>query len=282
MITPQQQAQLLNEFLGLNPEELESIDEAKSKFNESFIARKDAAKDSEIVSKVVGKITGGIETSLKASFADFDFNSDELKGKRVEDKIKAAGAFISGKMSELSEAAKGASSADVQKVKDDYEMKISDLNKKFSDLNGLHESLKKEHETTVKSYAEKAENEAIQSEYNEAFKAVQFSPDFLGDALKVKGFNSEFSSRFKLTREDGKVVVKDSDGKSIQSKEKAGEFMSVAEALKSFAVESNVIKRNPIAGKPIQQQQQQQQQQPNQSDQMQRNRNNILRGMNFS
>ena len=62
----------------------------------------------------------------------------------VEDKIKAAGAFISGKMSELSEAVKGASSADVQKVKDDYEMKrtvnvCNVLDRKSTRLNSSHE-----------------------------------------------------------------------------------------------------------------------------------------------
>lgn len=246
----EEQKQLLSEFMGINPDEVESLDQAKEKFNGTFISRAEAFKDPEISSKVAGKITGSIETTLKSTFGDFDWNQDELKGKKIEEKIKAVGGFLGGKINELSESVKTASSGDVQKVKDEYESKLADWQKKYGDLSGLHNNLKQEYETTVNSFKTKEEQQAIKQEYDAAFKSIPFSPDFVSDKLKVTGFTAEFASQFKLAREDGKVVVKDQNGNNVPSKDKAGEFMSVDEALKTFAAQANVLQKNPAAGRP--------------------------------
>jgi hypothetical protein len=286
-LKPEEQKQLLNDFMGINPDEVESLDQAKEKFNGTFISRTEAFKDPEISSKVAGKITGSIETTLKSTFGDFDWSQDELKGKKIEEKIKAVGGFLGGKMTELSESVKTASSGDVAKVKEEYEGKLSDWQKKYNDLNGLHSNLKNEYETTVNSFKTKEEQEAIKQEYDSAFKSIPFSPDFVTDKLKVTGFTAEFASQFKLAREDGKVVVKDANGNNVPSKDKAGEFMSVDEALKTFAAQSNVLQKSPAAGKSTGFSTQppagrNEPPKPNTTETVKRNREKLLSGMKFS
>jgi hypothetical protein len=285
-LKPEEQKQLLSEFMGINPEEVESLDQAKQQFNGTFISRAEAFKDPEISSKVAGKITGSIETTLKSTFSDFDWSQEELKGKKIEEKIKAVAGFIGGKMGELSESVKTAASGDVLKVKEEYESQILDWKKKYSDLNGLHTNLKGEYENTIQSYKTKEEQDAIRSEYDSAFKDVPFSPDFIADNLKVKGFTAEFASQFKLAREDGKVLVKDKDGNNLPSKEKAGEFMNVQEALKTFAASANVLQKSPAAGKstgvsftPPVPASGTNAPKPNMSEAVKRNRDSILKGM---
>lgn len=245
----EEQSQLMKDFLGIDPAEVESLDQAKEKFNSTFINRNEAKKDPEIVSAATGKIAGSIERLLEKTYPDFDFNTEELKGKKIEDKIRAVSAFHQSKYSELEEKAKTAGTGDTKAITEKYEGEIKQWQQKHKETEGLLKSLKETHEKTVVEFQEKENRQFIKSQYDEAWKSVPFADTFKNDKLKVNGFTAEFGSKFNLQKQENEVIVTDKEGKRIPSKSKAGEHMSLMEALTEFAKENNVLSSNPSGGR---------------------------------
>lgn len=240
-----QQQELLKDFLGINPEEVESLDKAKEQFNSIYISKKDAPD----IDKFAGKLTGSILTATKSGFdgLEFDFNSDELKGKKIEDIIKAMGGYVKGKISDLTEKVKTAGSADVQKLIEANAAEIESWKKKYTDIEGLNQTLSQRYDSEIGAMREKISQDKIKSAYSDAWKEVDFSPEFKEDKLRVNGFTSEFNSKYKIAIEDEEVIISGLDGKRLPSVEKAG-FMGLKEAISSLAKENNLLKKNPGAG----------------------------------
>ena len=123
----------------------------KGEFNGTFISRAEAFKDPEISSKVAGKIAGQLKRHSKSTFGDFDWNQDELKGKRSKKRSRLLAAFLVVKSTNCPSQLRRHHQATFKKVKDEYESKLADWQKKYGDLSGLHNNLKQEYETTVNS-----------------------------------------------------------------------------------------------------------------------------------
>lgn len=235
--------------MGVNPAEVDGPEKAIEIFNTSYINKSEAIKDQDIIGKVAGKITGSINTKLKSLAPDLDFNSEDLKDKKTEEKIDFISKHINGKFTSLEDQLKLSGSGDIQKIKSDHDKQIKNWEKKYYDVEGLLTNVKLEFESTKKTYLEKDEKDAIQSEWNNTWKNIPWNKEFIADEDAVVGFQVNFAKKFKTVREDNKVVITDVDGKKIPSKEEPGEFMALSEALTSFAKEKNKVTSSPAAGK---------------------------------
>lgn len=242
-LEPEQQKALLKDFLGIDPEQVENLEAAKSLFSTNFVS------SSEVANKT-GKVIGSFETSAKRAFPEFDFNAEEVKGKKIEEKIVLAAQSVYSKLEELKKAPSGNTPEEIQKINSEWEKKFGSVEKKYNDLKGLHESFKQEHESKIQEFQTKAEQDSIRSEFDNSWKEIKFSPDFLTDNIKQTGFKAMFTQNYSLKKEDDGIKVYGKDGNPIRSAIKGSDYMGVKEAIETFAREANVLAVAPAAGKP--------------------------------
>jgi hypothetical protein len=250
MMKPEEALKVV-EFLGLN--ELESHEEAKTKFEEKF-----APKDE--IGKQVGKITGTLAQRAKDIFSPFgiDVNVDELKQGKIEDNFlklgKLAHENYTTKVSELTKLAEAGGSTEVLK---EWEDKFSKSTKKISTL---EEQLKLKDEaiTTLKT---EFTNKEVQRKKDDFFfgtlSKIDLDPEVATKATKKaellhQGFVDQVKAKIRIEEDEkGMFFIADGEGNPIKNPSKAHEFMSLEQYLQNEANNYGIAKKNPSAGKPM-------------------------------
>jgi hypothetical protein len=250
MMKPEEALKVV-EFLGLN--ELESHEEAKTKFEEKF-----APKDE--IGKQVGKITGTLAQRAKDIFSPFgiEVNVDELKQGKIEDNFvklgKLAHENYTTKVSELTKLAEAGGSTEVLK---EWEDKFTKSTKKISTL---EEQLKLKDEAINNLKTEFTQKE-VQRKKDDFFfgtlSKVELDPEVATKAnskaaLLYDGFVNKIKSSIKIEEDEkGAFFIADSEGNPIKNPSKAHEFMSLEQYLQNEANNYGIAKKNPSAGKPM-------------------------------
>jgi hypothetical protein len=80
------------EYLGIKADDIKDLDTFKATFEKDFIKQSNITEENESVKKILGKTFGTLENEIKKVAKgfelDIDFNSDDLKDKKVTDKLK--------------------------------------------------------------------------------------------------------------------------------------------------------------------------------------------------
>ena len=238
------------EYLGLDAEKVQSLDDFKKGIEESFIHRNMVTKDEKVINDITGKYFGSIVTDLKSSAKEFgiEFSGAELQNKKVKDIFADAltrqkDAY--GKTIDEIKAKGGAPAEEVKKWEDKY----NKLHTQFSDLKSLNENLVKEYDGYKSQTASEKKGIELKYAWNQELGKIQYKPGIketekLGfEALLSKSVKPDFD-------ESGKLIITDTEGKQIPNPKKAGTFYSAEEMLKEMAVKAEVVALNPHAGKP--------------------------------
>jgi len=224
----------------LGIEKAENLDQFKDQFNKSYIGRQIALEDDEIKTKVVGKITGGISTAMKR---EFELDSKEIEGKKVEDILAVGVLKLKSKITELeTNATKSKDEAVIE-----WQTKADKYKKEAGDYKGQVDMLSKSLEDATGNFQKEKKSWSINRGYEDSYKKVfsQFSEEVSKDNLKVEGFNTLVAKTYQFDiDENSDLVVFDREGKRIPSTSKMGSFLTPEEALMKIATENKLLKMN--------------------------------------
>jgi hypothetical protein len=250
MMKPEEALKVV-EFLGLN--ELESHEEARTKFEEKF-----APKDE--IGKQIGKVTAVLAQKAKDIFNPFgiEVNVDELKQGKIEDGFvklgKLAHENYTTKVNELTKLAEAGGSTEVIK---EWEDKFTKSTKKISTL---EEQLKLKDEA-ITSLKTEFTNKEVQRKKDDFFfgtlSKVELDPEVATKAnskakLLYDGFVNQVKSSIKIEEDEkGSFFIADAEGNPIKNPAKAHEFMSLEQYLQNEANNYGIAKKNPSAGRPM-------------------------------
>lgn len=228
-------------YIGLDPEKFETMDEVKEAFDAKFTTLEKAKTNEELAKHFTGKRFGAIETEFKqmAKANGVEYDEGELEGKKLEDVMSLTFEKIKAKhgsaLEELKSKQHGSTDSRVKKLEADLE----NQKKAYSDLEALHGSLKETHNTKIKELEGNMTNYKKDVHLSKIMGGVKFRSNVTD--LEKAGFNTLLSQKFKFGFDDrGEFIVTDPDGKRLENKEKAGDFLTPEAAIQGLAKESGV------------------------------------------
>ena len=242
------------EYLGIDAEKIKTLDEFKSTFDKEFLRASAITEDSEPVKKILGKTFGTLENEIKKvskSFElDVDFDAEDLKGKKVTDKMKfVLSKFDEKNKSTIADLTAKASLGNDDKVKE-WEQKYEKLNKKYSDTDGLLKKTSEDFEGFKLNSLKEIKGVKVGIHKAEIFGKAKFSTD-VNDYAK-KGFLNEFESKFSLDLDENeKVVIVDKNGNRIPNPKVTGSFYEPLDLLTEETIKAKLYPLNVDAGKKV-------------------------------
>jgi hypothetical protein len=240
----------LLKYAGIDPEKFDTIDAAKEAFDTTFV-KTDKIKDvlikqPELADGIIGKRMSIIDRKLddivKASGVEYD--SEALKGKKVEEKIEFFKPLIETRFSDLTKASMSGSG---EREKTLAEEKAR-LESKLKDTSSLLADVKTQFETFKTDIVVKEKESKKKNYFESALGAVEFSPEV--DELKKKGFIMTIKESYivDLDEKDEPFVKDAKTGERVKSADKAGEFLGLSDIIKMEADKNKVSKQSPYAG----------------------------------
>jgi len=233
------------QFLNLN--EAESLEQAKEKFESTYVESKE-------LSGKIGKLTGTIANVTRKAFEPFGvtLTEDDFKDKKVEDVIRSASdrarSEFEKKQSEWEQRATSSGSEELVK---EWEKKYKTLERKVTEVDTARQDAINQFEQFKVKVAEEKRSTAINSTFERELAALKLDPS--ANELTIRGFKSAIADKYQLDiEEDGAFIVKDKkSGERLKSKEKAGTFLNLSDVLLREATEAGIIQKNPQAGKAL-------------------------------
>lgn len=231
------------QYLGYNPEEIKSIDDLKTKFDEDFVKRSIATTDKKIVDSVAGKHFSITEQKVEklAKMFEIDVTSDEFKSDKVYDKfdkiMSAVGEKHTSSIKSLQDQVKGDGGDALKAEREKYEK----LHKRFTDYDNLLKTTREELENEKKNSANTIKNFRVKQAWDSSLNKLKYSKDT--DDLRKRGFVLEVESNYEIDIDDqDNLFIRDKKtGSQIKSDKKAGSFYTIDEILEKEAVKYKVI-----------------------------------------
>lgn len=237
----------LLKFIGYNPEEIESIDDFKKSFNETFL------KTSEY-----GRRIGGLESALIKKFkaANIEFKPEEIKDKKVEDiaelGLKKNFEFTNSQLEAEKKKNKGPDEA-LTKLQGEFDTYKTEAQRKIEAETALRLQLKTEYDTFKTQAETEKKTSAIKNYVNGAWEKFKWGTGV--DDLKKKGFKATIQEKYQINLdESGNPYTANEKGERIASTKKTGEHATLEEILET---EGMLAKVWDVQGKGTQQQTQQ-------------------------
>lgn len=241
------------DYLGVKPEDIKTIDDFKTTFDKEFLRPSAISEDSEPVKKIVGKLFGTLENEIKkvakAHELDVDFDADELKGKKVTEKLK----FVFSKYDEknntvIEDLKTKASLGNDDKIKD-WETKYGKLENKFKDVDNLLKKTSTDFDIYKVEADTKIKSVKLDVHKKDALSKIKFKPDI--SEFEKKGYLSTIAEKYDFDFDENEnFVIKDKKGSFIQSGKTTGTFKNPLEVLEEEAVAGKLFLINKDAGKP--------------------------------
>ena len=232
-------------YLGVDPEQFESVDEFKSHFDKEW------AKASELQAQQ-GRINGAFRTAIARVAGELGIDVDR---KQIEEADKPteilsviaskAKEHYTGEIAKLSEAAKGKGA---EKVKEEYEAKLAQIAKDAEVFKADAEKWQSEF-TGLKTSIEKQKEEAeINGLYTKAMESVKFREM---TPLERQGFEVFVKSNYKPVKESEGWAWVGPDGNKIKDEKRAATFKGIEQLVAEAAEQHKLLATNPHAQKPV-------------------------------
>ena len=251
-ITEKDALELIN-YLGVKPEDVKDLTELKNKFDTDFIRTANITEDSEPVKKILGKTFGTLENEIKKVAKEFevevDFDSPELKDKKVKDKLKHFVTTLQGKNKVIIDdlTAKAGLGND-EKVKE-WEGKYNKEIQKAKDLKALLDTTTNDFNAFKETSTKNIKGVKLDILKKDAFSKLKLRPDI--SEIEKRGFNSMIADSYDFDIDETEtLIITDKKGARIPSTKVTGTFKSIDEILEEEAVKGKVFQLNPQGGKP--------------------------------
>jgi hypothetical protein len=229
----------------LNLDEAESLDQAKEKFNTSYLK-------SEELNNKIGRLTGSVAAVVKKAYEPFGvtLSDEDFKTQKIEDVIRGASdkakTFFETQKSEWEKRAEGKGGEELVKQ---WEDKYKKVEKSLLE----EKQLKADVLAQFDGFKTQVEVEKKQTKLNGIFEKSleEIKIDPTTDKYKLKGFKSEFFEKYKIDLEEDSPIIKEiKTGEKLKSSAKAGSYMTVSDVLLKEATEAGIIQKSPHQGKP--------------------------------
>jgi hypothetical protein len=242
------------EYLGIKAEDIKDLDTFKATFEKDFIKQSNINEDSEPVKKLLGKTFGTLENEIKKISKSFDLDIDfeEVKDKKVTEKLKYAFEKYNDKKSEyIKDLETKAGQGNDEKIKE-LEKKYEKALQKSKDFESLLTNTKSEYENAQNKWTSEIKNVKLNVLTKDAFGKVKLKSDI--SEFEKKGYYSTISEKYNFDLDETEnIIVKNSKGERIPSSKTTGTFKTIDEILEEEAIAGNLFKVNQDGGKVKQQ-----------------------------
>lgn len=238
------------EYIGIDLEKFDSIDEAKKEFDSKFKTLDSIKSDPSIRNELFGRKVGELETVFKrtAREAGVSFDDNEISGKKFEELIPLAFEKLNSSYSSQIEELKANSNSGTDERIKTLSETLEKQKKEYSQLQNLMKTSidglqneKHELESSMKNYKLDIHKNQVMSQLKLKSQITEIEKKGF-DALINENLNFDFD-------ESGSIFVSDKKGNKIPNPNKAGEFMAPLDALSELAKKAGVVEVNPHANR---------------------------------
>lgn len=244
------------DYLDINLDEVESIDQLKQKFEENFgrkeLIKAELAKDESFIAPIIGKRFGSLDTKIRQYAKDdlgLEFDAGELKDKKVEEVLDLTIKKAKTKFeSEIAELKKNIVS-DPSELTKEWEQKVKILQSENENWKSQAEKANQEFETFKNTLAQRQREEKLNHSLESAFKSVKFAPEV--SELTIEGFKSKILGEVKFDFDEKEnFSIFDKEGKTIFRPNKNGVPYTPEDYIKDKALEHKILQVNGGGGNP--------------------------------
>lgn len=242
------------EVAGIDPSKYDSVDDFRTAFEGDWVKRENAKNDPDVRKSVLGKVNDAGRQKLRKYAEEYGMEVDgaDFKNGDLLDLVNKFGGALKGKFGEIEELRTKAEKAVPDDVVAEWKKKNDAITKERDAFKG--QAVEWQEKFTALEAQVKASNakRAEETEWGNALSGVQFHQGV--NDLARKGFVATAKEKYRLQfGDDGKASLTDASGNPIKHPKKAGELLSLGEALKIDAKEMKLIAANPHEGKPVHQ-----------------------------
>lgn len=240
------------EYFGYKVEDIKDLNDLKTKFDSDFVRASNITEDFEPVKKIVGKIYGTLENEIKkvakTHDLDVDFDSEDIKSKKVTEKLKFAFSKYDEKnKSVLEELKTKAGQGNDEKVKE-WEGKYEKLKNKYSDTEGLLKKTTEDFEGFKQTKDKEIKGVKLDIHKKDIYAKAKFLPE--ANEYTKKGFLNDFEQKYVLDLDENeKPVIMDKKGQRIPNPKVTGTFYEVSDLLQEEMINAKLYALNPQGGK---------------------------------
>jgi hypothetical protein len=237
------------EVIGLDPSKFEDVDAFKEAVEQRWVSRESAHNEKDIAARITGKYNrlfrnrfGRLATELGV---DIDDTADPID--IFEKQITPAIVEKAKEVGSWKEKAEKAVGDDVVK---EYTAKIKGLEKERETFASQAKEWQSKYEGLDTEVKQGKRKSVVDNEWNAALGAIQFHQGV--DDLKRKGFVASIKEKYKIDLDDEfKPKMLDANGNPVKHPKKAGELLSLKEAVEMEAKALKLVAENPHANKPV-------------------------------
>lgn len=243
------------DYLGVNAEEMESIDAFKEHVNKTYVPRAEAHKDADITKTIFGKANGALRTKFKGVAKELDINDVKWDEIEPSDGIDLIAAAAKGRTAELSKQIKELQAGAAKPSKD-----VEELTRKYDEAKKLQEQLTEQLGGWENKYKElegsvsKRERESrVNAQWERALGGIKANEGI--SPLAIKGFHAAVKEKYAVEFDDeGTPYALDlSTKKRVPNPNKAHDFLGLDDLVKQYAEAEKIIGGNPQGGRPVRQ-----------------------------
>jgi len=240
------------EYLGFKTDEIKTMEDFKTSFDKEFVKNSNINEDNESVKKILGKTFGTLENEVKKIAKGFeldvDFDSEDLKGKKVTDKLKFVFGEYDKKQNVIIDDLKvKAGQGNDEKVKE-WEEKYTKAIGKVKDTEALLKTTKNDFAEYQQNSQKEIKNTKLDIFKTQALSNVKFKSDI--NDIEKEGYLAVIQKNYNIDLdENGKVVVFDKENKRIPNPKVTGTHYELHEVLQNEAVKNKLFQLNPNEGK---------------------------------
>lgn len=247
--------QFVSEYLDINVDSIESLDNLKETFGSSF-ARKDVykselAKDPSFINPLIGKRLGTIETKIKQAAKDklaLEFDAGDFKDKSVEDLLDLVTDKAKGKFEKELGDMRSKVTGDSSEIETKFQEQLKLLREEATNWKTQAANANQEFESFKTGLIVKEKQQKLNSNLEKAFNSVKYAPE--ADELRKEGFKTKIMSDVKFDfDENDNFSIFDKEGKTLFHPNKAGVQYSPEDYLRDKAIEYKIYQMNPDGGK---------------------------------
>ena len=237
------------EVLGLDPSKFEDVDAFKEAVETKWLPRESAHTDKEVAGKIVGKFNRVLRTKFGKVGSELGVDVDDTQDP-IDIFEKQLAPAILGKAKEVDEWKGKAEKAVGDDVLKEWEGKLKNLTKERDTFASQAKEWQTKYEGLDTEVKQTKRKTVVDTEWNSALSGIQFHQGV--DDLKRKGFVAAIKEKYKVELdEEFKPRMVDANGNPVKHPKKAGELLSLAEAVAMEAKQLKLVAENPHAGKPV-------------------------------
>ena len=237
------------EVVGFNPADYEDVESFREAMEKKFVARENAHKDKDVTSKVLGAVNAIVRRKVSGVAKELGIEvPEEHEAVKMLDHLEPA---LKGLKTQADEWKAKAEKGVGEDILNEHKKKLADLEKERNAFQSQAKEFADKYESLFGEVNTSRKKAVLDSEWNKAIGGVQFSSSV--DELRKEGFLSKVRGKYRVELdEELKPRLVDADkGEPIKHPRKAGELLTLEEALKIEAKELKLVSENPHGDKPV-------------------------------